>query len=103
MPDTPPPPLRIGVVGVGARGRLALHAEREGAVITAVCEPHPDAEKRVAAQLGRASVRITSTESLRDGSTPREVPALPDKIVEYFESNQRHPANPAAEDGIGLK
>lgn len=31
---------------------------------------------------------IQATESLRDGSTPREVPALPSEIVDYFRNNQ---------------
>ncbi|WP_296136441.1 ROK family protein [uncultured Tessaracoccus sp.] len=31
---------------------------------------------------------IQATESLRDGSTPREVPGLPDELVTYFTNNQ---------------
>lgn len=57
--------LRIGIVGVGARARLALNAEKEGldATITAVCDPHPKVRERVASRLERDpdSVAITST------------------------------------------
>lgn len=63
--DAPAAQLRIGVVGVGARAKLALHAEKEGldAVITAVCDPHPKARDRVISQLDRdpGSVTITSS------------------------------------------
>lgn len=55
--------LRIGVVGVGARAKLALHAESHNAAITAVCDPHPKVRERVASRLDRDpdSVAITST------------------------------------------
>lgn len=48
--------LRIGVVGVGARAPLALHAEapENDAIIVAVADPSPHAENRVADRLGRA-------------------------------------------------
>lgn len=47
--------LRIGVVGVGARARLALHAEapENNGVIVAVADPSPHAEHRVVERLGR--------------------------------------------------
>ena len=55
--------LRVGVVGVGARSRLARHFERPelGGVITAACEPHPEAARRVAERLERDDIAITST------------------------------------------
>ncbi|PMW27168.1 oxidoreductase, partial [Pseudomonas sp. MPR-E5] len=56
--------LRVGVVGVGARSRLALNAELEGngGAIVAVCEPHHLARRRVADRLGKDpdSIVITS-------------------------------------------
>ncbi|RRD52472.1 gfo/Idh/MocA family oxidoreductase [Buchananella hordeovulneris] len=42
--------LRVGVVGVGARGRLAWHAEAHDAVIVGICDPHP---QRARARLAR--------------------------------------------------
>ena len=55
--------MRVGVVGVGARCRLALNAEMEGneGVVTAVCEPHHLARKRVAERLGKDPDSITIT------------------------------------------
>ena len=32
---------------------------------------------------------IQATESLRDGSTPRHIPSLPTKLVEYFTNYQK--------------
>ena len=57
------PTLRIGVVGVGARSSLAKHFERPelGGVITAACEPHPDAAKRVLSRLGRDDITLTTS------------------------------------------
>ncbi len=58
-------PLRVGVVGVGARSELACHAESGGnnAVIVGVCEPHSSAVDRVRDRLGKdpADVAISST------------------------------------------
>lgn len=61
-----PETLRVGVVGCGARAPLALAAERpeNGGIITAVCEPHPDAAKRVEAQLRRDPKTVTITEDV---------------------------------------
>ncbi|WP_408640119.1 ROK family protein [Cutibacterium equinum] len=55
--------MRVGIVGVGARSRLALNAELEGndGVVTAVCEPHHLARKRVADRLGKDPDSITIT------------------------------------------
>ncbi|MDO5721290.1 MAG: Gfo/Idh/MocA family oxidoreductase [Actinomycetaceae bacterium] len=60
--------LRIGVVGCGARAPLALAAERpeNGGLITAVCEPHPDAVKRVEAQLQRDPKTVTITRTVKE-------------------------------------
>lgn len=60
--------IRIGVVGCGARAPLALAAERpeNGGVITAVCEPHPQAAKRVEMQLRRPAHNVTITASVKD-------------------------------------
>ncbi len=56
-------PLRIGVVGVGARASLAKHFERpeNGGIITAACEPHPEGAKRIVSRLGRDDITLTST------------------------------------------
>lgn len=58
-------PLRVGVVGVGARAELARHAESgdNNAVIVAACEPHSSAVDRVRDRLGKdpATVAITVT------------------------------------------
>lgn len=55
--------MRVGVVGVGARSRLALNAELEGndGLVTAVCEPHHLARERVADRLGKDPDSITIT------------------------------------------
>lgn len=51
-------PLKVGVVGVGARSPIARHFERPelGGVITAAVEPHPDAEARIARRLGHDGI-----------------------------------------------
>ncbi|MEW6871328.1 ROK family protein [Trueperella pyogenes] len=58
-------PLRVGVVGVGARAPLALNAESclIPAKIVAACEPHVLARQRVRERLQRdpASIAVTST------------------------------------------
>ena len=53
--------LRVGVVGVGLRANVALHAEHEGngGVITAVVEPHRLARDRVRQRLGKDPDGIT--------------------------------------------
>lgn len=60
-------PLRIGVVGVGARALLPLNAEESSvpAKIVAACEPHKLAEKRVRERLKREpdTIALTSTVS----------------------------------------
>ncbi len=58
-------PLRVGVVGVGARSVIARHVEspENGGLITAAYEPHPDAAQRILARLGRAD--IVAADSLR--------------------------------------
>ena len=63
QPSTPVPPLKVGVVGVGARSRLALNFERPelGGIITAVYEPHPDAAARVVSRLGRSDIALTGS------------------------------------------
>ena len=55
--------MKVGVVGVGARCRLALNAELKGneGVVTAACEPHHLARKRVAERLGKDPDSITIT------------------------------------------
>ncbi|MDO5677575.1 MAG: ROK family protein [Propionibacteriaceae bacterium] len=60
--------LRIGVIGVGARSKLALHAEQEGldAAITAVADPHPKVRERVATRLERDPDSVTITSSVTD-------------------------------------
>ncbi len=64
--DTPTEqPLRVGVVGVGARAPLALNVESSAipAKIVAACEPHPLAEQRVHDRLKKepGEIVITST------------------------------------------
>lgn len=58
-------PLRVGVIGVGARAGIARHVESAGndAVIVGACEPHPSAHDRIRTQLGKdpASIAITGT------------------------------------------
>nr|WP_231979582.1 Gfo/Idh/MocA family oxidoreductase [Tessaracoccus coleopterorum] len=61
--STPASALKVGVVGVGARSRLALNFERPelGGTITAAYEPHPDAAARVLSRLGRADIALTGS------------------------------------------
>lgn len=56
-------PIRIGVVGVGARSQLARHFEHPevGGVITAAVEPHPDAAERILNRLGRSDIEHVAT------------------------------------------
>ncbi|SHJ40159.1 Predicted dehydrogenase [Tessaracoccus bendigoensis DSM 12906] len=56
-------PLRVGVVGVGARARLAQHFElpENGGIITAACEPHPEGKQRILSRLGRDDIVLTRT------------------------------------------
>lgn len=44
--------VRIGVIGVGARSKLALHAQNFGGKITAAVDPSPHGPKRLAEKLG---------------------------------------------------
>lgn len=61
-------PLRIGVVGVGARALLPLNAEESSvpAKIVAACEPHKLAEKRVRERLKREPETITLTSTVSE-------------------------------------
>ena len=61
-------PLRIGVVGVGARALLPLNAEESSvpAKIVAACEPHKLAEKRVRERLKREPDTITLTSTVSE-------------------------------------
>jgi len=58
--------LRVGVVGVGLRASVALHAEHEGngGVITAVAEPHRLARDRVRQRLGKDPDTLTIASDL---------------------------------------
>lgn len=60
--------LRVGVVGVGARSRLALNAEKGpvSAKIVAACEPSPLARTRVSQRLERDPDSLVLTENLGD-------------------------------------
>lgn len=44
--------IRIGVIGVGARSKLALHAQQFGGKITAAVDPSPQGPARLAQKLG---------------------------------------------------
>ena len=61
-------PLRVGVVGVGARAPLALNAEKASipAQIVAACDPHPQAGERVRSRLKREPTEITLTSTVAD-------------------------------------
>lgn len=60
--------LRVGVVGVGARAKFTLAAERpeNNGRITAVCETHPRARERVASRLQRDPDSVSITTSVTD-------------------------------------
>lgn len=60
--------LRVGVVGVGARSRLALNAEKSpvSAKIVAACEPSPLARTRVSQRLERDPDSLVLTDNLGD-------------------------------------
>lgn len=59
-------PLRVGVVGIGARAPLALGAENASvpAQIVAACEPHPQRRERVEKQLKRDPDSIAVCEAV---------------------------------------
>lgn len=61
-------PLRVGVVGVGARARLALETESSSipAEIVAACEPHRLARQRVRDQLRKDPEQLTITSTTTD-------------------------------------
>lgn len=65
--NTSTKPLRVGVVGVGARSPLALNAETSSvpAEVVAACDPHRLARERVRSRLGKDpdSFVLTSTVS----------------------------------------
>ncbi|MFP7697290.1 Gfo/Idh/MocA family protein [Trueperella sp. LYQ143] len=60
--------LRVGIVGCGARAPLARHAElpENDGIITAVCEPHPDALARVERQLRRNADQLAITATVAE-------------------------------------
>lgn len=61
-------PLRIGVIGVGARSPLALNALKASvpAQLVAACEPHPLAKERVTRQLGLRPEEIAITATVTE-------------------------------------
>lgn len=61
-------PLRVGVVGIGARAPLALSAENASvpARIVAACEPHPQRNERVKKQLKRDPETVTVCETIEE-------------------------------------
>lgn len=61
-------PLRIGVVGLGARSKLATHVETDqnGARIVAACDPDPTARIRCAELLGKDPETFPIVSSVRE-------------------------------------
>ena len=61
-------PLRVGVVGLGARSRLATHVETDqnGARIVAACDPDPAARTRCAELLGKDPETFPIVGSVRE-------------------------------------
>ena len=61
-------PLRIGVVGLGARSKLATHVETDqnGARIVAACDPDPAARIRCAELLGKDPETFPIVSSVRE-------------------------------------
>ncbi|WP_310546906.1 Gfo/Idh/MocA family oxidoreductase [Gleimia sp. 6138-11-ORH1] len=60
--------LRIGVIGIGARSKLALHSQQFGGKITAAVDPSPQGQKRLNQKLG-ADIPLyqTTTEAIKAG------------------------------------
>lgn len=67
-PEAAPSTLRAGVVGVGARARIArlLEATDPDARLTAVCDPHPDLRSRVTRVLERDPSTLALTTTVDD-------------------------------------
>ncbi|WP_141553886.1 Gfo/Idh/MocA family protein [Gleimia coleocanis] len=60
--------IRIGVIGVGARSKLALHAKEFGGTITVAADPSPEGPKRLAQKLGEGIDLVhTTTEAIAHG------------------------------------
>lgn len=53
--------VRIGVIGVGARSKLALHATHYGGKITVAADPSPQGPKRLAQKLGEGIELVEDT------------------------------------------
>lgn len=60
--------VRIGVIGVGARSKLALHATHYGGKITVAADPSPQGPKRLAQKLGEGIDLVeNTTEAIKHG------------------------------------
>lgn len=66
-PERDTTPLRIAVVGVGARSGLALHAKPVGGIVTVVVDPAPQTRDRANQLFGDVPMYASATEMLEAG------------------------------------